>query len=140
MLAIIVLILQLLRCRLNSGVDRLCTISHFCHLFQYYRIVDSLFGILAPGKRPMVLAQNGRHCFRILTQTFELVNDQVSGIFLISVLDFFLCQAAHAGNRAIDIICMGGSVAGNVSSRLRPAGGIGRMGMYDTADLRESLV
>ena len=106
MLAIIVLILQLLRCRLNSGVDRLCTISHFCHLFQYYRIVDSLFGILAPGKRPMVLAQNGRHCFRILTQTFELINDQVSGIFLISVLDFFLCQAAHTGNRAIDIVCM----------------------------------
>ena len=102
--------------------------------------MDSLLGILAPGKRPMVLAQNDRHCFRVLTQTFELINDQVSGIFLISVLDFFLCQAAHAGNRTVDIVCMGGSVAGDVSSRLRPAGGIGRMGMYDTADLRECLV
>ena len=62
--------------------------------------------LLAPGKRPMVLAQNGRHCFRVLAQTFELVDNQVSSIFLVSVLDFFLCQAAHAGNRTVDIVCM----------------------------------
>ena len=79
MLAIIVLILQLLRCRLNSGVDRLCTVCHFGHFFQYYGIVDSLFGILAPGKRSMILAQHSGNCLGILAQTLELIDDQMSG-------------------------------------------------------------
>ena len=83
MLAIIVLILQLLRCRLNSGVDRLCTVCHFGHFFQYYGIVDSLFGILAPGKRSMILAQHSGNCLGILAQTLELIDDQMSGIFLV---------------------------------------------------------
>ena len=88
----------------------------------------------------MILAQHSGNCLGILAQTLELIDDQMSGIFLVSILDLFLRQAAHAGNRSVDVICLGGSVAGNVSSRLCPTGSIGRMGMHDTADLRERLV
>ena len=84
MFAKVMLILQLLRCRLDSGVDGLGTVCHFGHFFQYYGIVDSLFGILAPGKRSMILAQHSGNCLGILAQTLELIDDQMSGIFLVS--------------------------------------------------------
>jgi len=103
MFAKVMLILQLLRCRLDSGVDGLGTVCHFGHFFQYYGIVDSLFGILAPGKRSMILAQHSGNCLGILAQTLELIDDQMSGIFLVSILDLFLRQAAHAGNRSVDL-------------------------------------
>ena len=45
----------------------------------------------------MVLAQQRRNCFWVLAQTFELVDNQMSGIFLVSVLDFFLVRQRTQG-------------------------------------------
>ena len=112
MLAIIVLILQLLRCRLNSGVDRLCTISHFATSSSTTALWTASLASLPQAKAHGSCTERQALLSGPFAQTFELVDNQVSGIFLVSVLDFFLCQAAHAGNRTVDIICMGGSVAG----------------------------
>ena len=57
MLTVIVFILQLLRCRLDSRVDGLGTVCHFGNLFEDNSIVNSLMRIFAPGERSVVLAK-----------------------------------------------------------------------------------
>ena len=63
MLTVIVFILQLLRCRLDSRVDGLGMVCHFGNLFEDNSIVNSLMRIFAPGERSVVLAKNGRNGF-----------------------------------------------------------------------------
>lgn len=65
MLTVIVFILQLLRCRLDSRVDGLGTVCHFGNLFEDNSIVNSLMRIFAPSERSVVLAKNGRNGFYI---------------------------------------------------------------------------
>ena len=57
MLAEIVLVLQLLRGGLHLRVDPLTAIGHFGNLLEHGRVVDSLGGVLAPGKGAVVFAE-----------------------------------------------------------------------------------
>ena len=139
-LSVIVLILQFLRRRLNAGIDRLRPVCHLRHFFQNDSIVHRIMGIFAPGKRTVVLAQHCRNRHNILAHLLKFAYDQKPSILLISLCDFLFRQAAQAGYFAINIIRMGRPVAGNISSRLRPARRIGRMRMHDAANLRISLI
>ena len=125
MLAVIMLILQFLGRRLYPGIDGLRTVGHLGHLLQYHRIVDRVFCVFAPGKRSMVLAQHGGHRHGILIQSLKFVHNQMPGIFFIGILNLLPGQASDTRHSAVDIVGMCGSIAGNVSSRLGPAGGIG---------------
>ena len=75
MLTIVMLILEFLRCRLDAGIDGLCTISHLCHLFQYHCVMYCVMSILAPCERTVVLAKHCRHCHRILVHALEFIHD-----------------------------------------------------------------
>ena len=97
-------------------------------------------GVLSPGKGAVVLAENCGNSSRILSHRLKFVHDQMAGIFLIGLVDLLFGQAAQAGNFSVNIVRMGGSVAGNAPAGLRPAGRIGRMGMNDSSDFRECLI
>ena len=136
MLTVIVFILQLLRCRLDSRVDGLGTVCHFGNLFEDNSIVNSLMRIFAPGERSVVLAKNGRNGFYIFSHPFELIDDQMAGVFLVCLVNLFRCETACTWDRSKEIIRMSRSVKRNIPSCLCPRSSLRRMGMYDTADIR----
>ena len=88
----------------------------------------------------MVFAEYGGNRFYVFSHGFEFIDDEMAGIFLVGIFNLFFGQAAQAGNLSVDIIGMGGSIAGNAPSRLCPAGGIGRVGMYNPSYFRKCLV
>ena len=137
MLAIIMLILKFLRCRLNSRIDLFCTGCHLGYLFQNDCIVYCFVSVLSPGEWSMVLAQDCRNSFVITI--FEYIYDQKDGIFLV-LIKFMSGQTYCTRDLTVHIICMGGSVAWNGSSCLRPTGSPWRMSMYHTANLWECLI
>ena len=124
-LAVIMLVLKFLRCRLDAGIDGLRTICHLCHLFEHDCIVNRFVGILAPCEGSVILAEHCGNRHGILTHTIKLIHDQMSGVFLVGILDLFLGQTPYAGHLAVDIIRMRRAVAGNASARLGPARRLG---------------
>ena len=63
MLTVIVFILQLLRCRLDSRVDGLGTVCHFGNLFEDNSIVNSLMRIFAQVNGPWFLQRTAGTAF-----------------------------------------------------------------------------
>ena len=120
MFTVIVFILQLLRCRLDSRVDGLGTVCHFGNLFEDNSIVNSLMRIFAPGERSVVLAKNGRNGFYIFPIRLNSLTIRWP-VFPRMPRQSLLCQAAQARYFTVDVVCMGCSVARNASSRLCPA-------------------
>ena len=88
----------------------------------------------------MVFTQNRRNCHRIFSHPCKFLHDQPAGILLIGFCNLLRGQTAHARNFPIHVIRMRRSITWNPASRLGPAGGIGGMGMYDSADLRKRPV
>ena len=119
MLSEIMFVLERLRSGLNTGIDGFGTVGHFCHLFQHNRVVNGLMGVLSPGKGAVVLAENCRNSNRILSHRLKFIYNQMTGIFLIGLVDFLFGQTAQAGNFSVNIVRMGGSVAGNAPAGLR---------------------
>ena len=91
--------------------------------------------IFAPRKRAVILAQYSRHCRRVLAQPCKLTDDQKARILLVSLFDLLRVQTSETGNLPVKIVCVGRAVTGDAASGLRPAGSVGRMGMYHAADL-----
>lgn len=112
----VVFVLEFLRSGLDSCVNCFGTVGHFSHFFQNYGIVHCFVGIFAPGEGSVVFAEYGGYCFGVFSHGLEFIYDKMSCIFLIGVFDFFFGQAAQAGNLSVNVIRMGGSVAGNAST------------------------
>ena len=140
MLSVIMLIHQLLGRRLDMVVDRLGAVCHLGHFLQHHRIVYGLFGVLSPGKRPVVFAQHRGYRHRVLAHPQELADDQSSRVPLVILRDLLRVQASEAGHFAVDVVRMGGAVAGNAPACLGPAGGVGGMGVHNAPDLRKRLI
>ena len=100
--------------------------------------MNRFVSVFSPGEWSMIFAQNCRYCLIIFI--FEVIYDQKSCIFLIRRIDLFFCQAAHARDFSVHVICMGGSVTRDSSSCLSPAGCPWRVRMYHTADLWKCTV
>ena len=88
----------------------------------------------------MILAQYRRDSGVIFATTFKLICDQHTRIVFICLVNLFLGQIADTWNFPVNIIRMRGSITWNITPRLCPACCPGRMGMYNTANLRETIV
>ncbi len=115
-LAEIVLILQVLGSRLDLGIDQLGPVSHLADFFEDDGTVYGVDRIFAPGKRTVVLAENGRDGVVVDCPCLKVIDDQLAGVLFISFVQLFLCQAAEAGDRTIVVIRVGRSIAGDVST------------------------
>ena len=138
MFSVIMLVLQFLGSRLYLRVDGLAAGCHLGNFLQNDCIVDCFVSVFAPGKGSMVLAQDCRN--RFIVPVLEIFRNEKARVLLIRPVNLLFCQASDAGNLPLHIICMGGAVAGNASSRLCPACSPGRMCMYDSADVWKCLV
>ena len=101
---------------------------------------DCLMCILAPGKWSVVLAKNRRRCDIVDALSLKLISDQDSCVEFVSLIDLLLSQVADTWNVFVNIVCMGRTVARDISSCLRPRCRPGRVGMHDTANIRETVV
>ena len=97
-----------------------------------------LVRILAPCERTMILAKNSRNS--LIISLLEIVGNENTSILLISFRNLTLIQITDAWNLTVNIISMSGSIAWNCAAGLCPAGSPGGMRMYDSTDLRESIV
>ena len=138
MFSVIMLILKLLRCRFHIWIYQLAAGSHLGNLFQNYCIMHCLVRILAPCERTMILAKNSRNS--LIISLLEIVGNENTSILLISFRNLTLIQITDAWNLTVNIISMSGSIAWNCAAGLCPAGSPGGMRMYDSTDLRESIV
>ena len=96
--------------------------------------------ILAPGKWSVVLAKNRRRCDIVDALSLKLISDQDSCVEFVCLIDLLLSQVADTWNVFVNIVCMGRTVARDISSCLRPRCRPGRVGMHDTANIRETVV
>ena len=119
MLAVVMLILQFLGGRLYLRRENLASCCHLSDFFQNNRIMYCLKAILSPGKRSMAFAEYGRN--RLIVPVGKCLRDQTPGIFFLRI-KFPAVQPSYAGNFPVNIIGMGGSIAGNPPSCLCPAG------------------
>ena len=88
----------------------------------------------------MVLADDRGDRLGILAHARKLVDNEFTGVELVSVLDLFLGQAPQAGHFAVIVVRMGRAVAGNAPAGLGPAGGVGGMRVHNTSNLIKLLV
>ena len=110
---IVMLVLKLLWCRLDSRIDSLSTICHLSDFLKNYCIVNCLVSIFAPCKWSMVFAKNSRNSYRIKISCIELANDKFSRILFICILNLVLCKTAYTWNFTINIISVCCSIAWN---------------------------
>ena len=101
-----------------------------------YRIVR----IFSPCKRAVVLAEDCGNRHNVLSHPRKLAHNQKPRVLFISLRNFLFRQTPQTGHFPVNVIRMGCSIAWNASPRLRPTRRIGRMGMYNTSNLRISLI
>ena len=122
------LVLDNLRSRLYSRVQDLGTTCHLGNLLKNDCVMYGIGCVCSPGERSVVGAQNARYMHRVDTSVVEGFNDYKTCILLILAVDFLCGQASGAGNLAVEVICVCGSVAGNTAACLCPGGSPRRMG------------
>lgn len=104
---------------------------HARHLFHHHRVVYRLVGVFAPGKWPVLIDDDPRGMQRIgLTQRFD---NHLPGVQLVGLVHLLCAKRPGAGNIAEEVVRMGGAERRDRQPRLRPGGGVRRMGMHHPA-------
>ena len=140
MLAHEVFVLNVLRRGLGIRRDLQRVKRHFRNLLQYHRMINRLGGILSPGERPVIAADDAGHVFRIQPARFKRLANDPAGVALVGFFYLFGRERARAGNRALKIIGVRGSVAGNIAPGLRPGHRVRAVRVHNAADRRIGAV
>ena len=88
----------------------------------------------------MAEAQHRGDSLGVQAPLFEGFHNGDAGVQLIVLVQLLLGQVAGAGDAAVEIVGMGGAVAGQIFTGLGPGDSIGAVGMDDTAHLGEGVV
>ena len=134
------LVQHMLRGRGGVGVDGQGQNRHLCHFFQHDRVVDRLCRILAPSKGAVAGAEHTGHMHGVNAALGKGFQNHLAGILLVVLIDFFRGQFPCAGDRAVEVIGVGGAKGGQVSPGLGKGHRMGGVGMYDAAQLGECFV
>ena len=110
------LILDHLRSRSYAGLQGLGAVRHLRYLFQNDRVVHGVGRVGAPGEGAVVRAEHARDVHRVLT--LEGLDDDKAGVLLVLAVNLLCGQASGAGNLAVEVVRVGGSVAGDAASGL----------------------
>ena len=113
---------------------------HIGDLFEHDGIMHRILRVFPPGKRAVGVHQHAGHLCRVDSLFFEGLNDHVTGFPLILAVDLRIGHQTRAGNGAVKVVRVGGAGRRDGLTRLRPDGGMARMGMHDTADGRERSI
>ena len=113
---------------------------HLCNLLHYYRIVNSIVCIFTPRERTMVFNKNSRCMNRIDVSFFDTLYYYVASLKLVFSLNFSFCHVVSTWYAVVEIVGMCCTDVRDVLSCLCPSCSIGRVGMYDTTNLRECAI
>ena len=114
------------------GIDTERDESHLSNLFGDDSMIDGLVGILTPGKGTVVLDQDSRGMDGVDIVLLKTVDDDYAGVLLIRC-HLVLGHSLGAGNAVVEVVCMRRADVGNILAGLGPGGGIGGVGVDDTA-------
>ena len=140
MLAQEVLVLDVLGRRRGVTLDLTGVDRHLADLLQHDRMIHGLGGILAPGEGAMGGADDTRGVQGLDLAPGQLLDDDLAGVLLVVLVDFLSSEMTGAGHSAVEVVRMGGAVAGDVLAGLGPADRIGAVGVDDAADFGVLLV
>ena len=140
MLAGIVLILNALGGGGGVGIHLAGEDRHFCDLLQNDRVVDGLGRVPAPGEGAVAVADHGGDRHGIDAPVAEALHDGMPGVALVARVQLRLRQMAGAGDRPVEVVGVGGPVAGDLLAGLGPGDRVRAVGMDDAADLREGVI
>ena len=133
-------VLQVLGRRGGVGVHLTGQQGHFGYFFQHHGMVDGLGRVLTPGEGAVAVADDARHSHRVNAPAGESLDDDLAGVLLVVLVQFFFCQVTGTGHGTIEVVGVGGAVAGNVLPGLGPGHRVGAVGVDDAAQGREGLV
>ena len=129
MLAQEVLILDVLGCGSSVTLDLTGIHRHLGDFLQHHSVVHSLGRALTPGEGAMAGAHDTGGMQRLDAALGQLFDDDLAGILLVVLVDFLGGEVTGAGHGAIEVIRVGGAVAGDVLTGLSPADSIGAVGV-----------
>jgi hypothetical protein len=138
MFAKIVTVVQWLSDCVRFGVDRSGEERHTRNSLEHHGIVGGSSCIRAPCKRAVIRNQNAGDGSR--TAVSKPADDGIAGISLIVACDFMFGERLGDRNRAVKIICVGGSEARNLAQSLCPGGSVLGVSVDDSANIGESFV
>ena len=114
--------------------------AHIGDLFQHDSVMHRVFGVFPPGKRAVRVHQHAGHLRRIDAFFTEGFDDHRAGFPFVLAVDLLVGHQTGTGDRAVEVVGVGGAGGGNRLSGLRPDGGVTRMGMNNAAQRRECLI
>ena len=88
----------------------------------------------------MAVADHGGNGHGIQIPVPEGFNDDGAGALFVILIQLFLGQVPGAGDGTVEIVGMGGAVAGNIPAGLGPGHRVGTVGMDNAPQLGEGLV
>ena len=114
--------------------------AHIGDLFQHDSVMHRVFGVFPPGKRAVRVHQHAGHLRWIDAFFTEGFDDHRAGFPFVLAVDLLVGHQTGTGDRAVEVVGVGGAGGGNRLSGLRPDGGVTRMGMNNAAQRRECLI
>ena len=110
---------------------------HIGDLFEHDGVMHRVFRVFTPGKRAVGVHQHAGHLRRVDSLFFEGFDNHVACFPLIFTVNLGVGHQTRAGNGAVKVVRVRGAGRRDGLARLRPDGGVARMGMHDAADGRE---
>ncbi len=99
-----------------------------------------LGGRFSPGKRRVTSDQHAGNSDGVKPLAAEAADDDGAGVAHIGLGDFFCGERLGHRNRAVEVVGVGGTEAGNGPAGLCPGGGELRVGVDDAANLGKLAV
>lgn len=104
---------------------------HIGTLLKHHGVVDGIGGIFTLGKRAVRMNQYRRDLRRIQTALFKGFNNHLAGLILVLSVNLLNGHQSGTGDRAIEIVGVGGAPGGQIEPGLRPDCRMAGMGMHD---------
>ena len=120
MLSEVVLILDILRSRLNVLVDDLGPEGHLCYFLENNCVMNSLVAVLSPCERSVVSAKNTRNCLIVDAALVEFLTDDNTRVKLVLAFDLLCRERSGTRDISVEIVSVCSSVARNVTACLSP--------------------
>ena len=115
-------------------------IGHAGACFQDYGVVSGVVGVFAPAEGGVSGYEDGGDGEGIDLVLLKVADDGEAGLVDVASVDGFGGEFRGAGDRAVEIVGVGGAEGGNGEAGLGEAGGVLGVGVDDGADGEEFAV
>lgn len=122
------------------GNERKGVVGHFCYGFEDYGVVGGFVRVAAPAEGGVAVDEAGRDGERVDSLLLEKADDGLAGLVDVASGNGVVGERWGAGDRAVEVVGVGGAEWGNGEAGLGEAGGELGVSVDDSADGRELAV